>query len=187
VGINGLDFWHVIHGLYIPDFRVNRDVLPSQYTVVWFKAEQVGSYPILCSQYCGTKHSQMVRYVRVMNEVDYQKAMIAAQGAGLTPAQLGKKVFEGKGACASCHDTTSERKRVVGPPLYAAYGEKVNVVLSNGSSKTLDFDDNYIRQSIIDPNFRSVVGYPSVMPSYQGQLSDKEVTALTEYIKSLKK
>lgn len=25
----------VIHGFYVPDFRVNRDVLPSQYTVVW--------------------------------------------------------------------------------------------------------------------------------------------------------
>ena len=176
----------VIHGFYVPDFRVNRDVLPNQYTVVWFKAEQIGTYPILCTQYCGTKHSQMVRYVQVMNEADYEKAMVAAQGSGLTPAQLGAKIFAGKGACASCHDISADRKRVVGPPLFGAYGEKVNISL-NGSNKSVDFDDNYIRQSILDPNFRSVVGYPSVMPSYQGQLSDKEVTAITEYIKSLKK
>jgi len=177
----------VIHGFYVPDFRVNRDVLPNQYTVVWFKAEQIGSYPILCTQYCGTKHSQMVRYVRVMSEPDYQKAMIAAQGAGLTPAQLGAKIFAGKGACASCHDVSAERKRVVGPPLYGSFNEKISVILANGSIETVDFDDNYIRESILDPNFRSIAGYPSVMPSYQGQLSDKEVTAITEYIKSLKK
>ncbi|MES2614277.1 MAG: cytochrome c oxidase subunit II [Bdellovibrionota bacterium] len=177
----------VTHGFYVPDFRVNRDVLPSQYTVVWFKAEKEGTFPILCTQYCGTKHSQMVRYVQVMNESAYQKAMLAAQGAGLSPAQLGKKIFEGKGACASCHDISPERKRVVGPPLYATYGEKINITLANGSAKTVEFDDNYIRQSILDPNFRSVAGYPNAMPSYQGQLNDKEVTAITEYIKSLKK
>jgi cytochrome c oxidase subunit 2 len=176
----------VIHGFYVPDFRINRDVLPTQYTVTWFKAEIIGSFPILCSQYCGTKHSQMVRYVRVMSAPDYEKAMIAAQGAGLTPAQLGKKIFEGKGACASCHDISPERKRVVGPPLFGVYDTETEIVLSSGSHKKVKFDDNYIRQSILDPNFRSVIGYPSVMPSYQGQLNDKEVTALTEYIKSLK-
>ncbi len=177
----------VIHGFYVPDFRVNKDVLPSQYTVVWFKAEQIGSYPILCTQYCGTKHSQMVRYVKVMNQADYDKAMIAAQGAGLTPAELGKKIFEGKGACASCHDVSPDRKRLIGPPLYGAYGVDQDLVLANGENKKINFDDNYIRQSILNPNFRNIPGYPSVMPSYQGQLNDKEVLALIEYIKTLKK
>lgn len=176
----------VIHGFYVPDFRINRDVLPNQYTVVWFKAEKEGSYPILCTQYCGTKHSQMVRYVRVMSEPEYEKAMIAAQGAGLTPAELGKKIFDGKGACASCHNVTKEKTRSVGPPLFGAFGEQQAVVLSNGTKENVKFDENYVRESILNPNFRVVVGYPSVMPSYQGQLNDKELNALVEYIKSLK-
>jgi cytochrome c oxidase subunit 2 len=176
----------VIHGFYIPDFRINRDVLPNQYTVLWFQAEKEGSYPILCTQYCGTKHSQMVRYVRVLSHQDYEKAMIAAQGAGLTPVQLGKKIFEGKGACASCHSVGKEKTRSVGPPLFAAYGKKQSIVLASGEKETVKFDDNYIRESIVNPNYRIVVGYPPVMPSYQGQLSDKELNALIEYIKSLK-
>ncbi len=176
----------VIHGFYVPDFRINRDVLPNQYTVLWFKAEKEGKYPILCTQYCGTKHSQMVRYVLVVSESEYEKAMLASQGAGLTPAQLGKKIFEGKGACASCHDVSKSKSRSVGPPLYGAYGEKQAVVLSNGTKENVKFDDNYIRESILNPNYRVVVGYPSVMPSYQGQLSDKELNSLVEYIKSLK-
>lgn len=176
----------VIHGFYVPDFRINRDVLPNQYTVLWFKAEKEGNYPILCTQYCGTKHSQMVRYVRVVSEPEYQKAMLAAQGAGLTPAQLGKKIFEGKGACASCHDVSKSKVRSVGPPLFGMYNEQQSIILANGKNETAKFDDNYIRESILNPNIRIVVGYPSVMPSYQGQFNDKELNALVEYIKSLK-
>ncbi|WP_338636165.1 cytochrome c oxidase subunit II [Spirobacillus cienkowskii] len=176
----------VIHGFYVPDFRINRDVLPNQYTVLWFKAEKEGNYPILCTQYCGTKHSQMVRYVRVVSEPEYQKAMLAAQGAGLTPAQLGKKIFEGKGACASCHDVSKSKVRSVGPPLFGSYNEEQAIILANGKKETVKFDDNYIRESILNPNVRVVVGYPSVMPSYQGQFNDKELNALVEYIKSLK-
>lgn len=177
----------VIHGFYVPQFRINRDVLPNQYTVLWFKAEKVGNYPILCTQYCGTKHSQMVRYVKVLPEAEYEKAMIAAQGAGLSPAQLGKKVFEGKGACASCHDVSKAKVRSVGPPLYGLYG-KLNheVNMSNGKKEAVTFDDNYIRESIVNPNYRIVPGYPPVMPSYQGQLNDKDLNAIIEYIKSLK-
>ncbi|MBX9837215.1 MAG: cytochrome c oxidase subunit II [Silvanigrellaceae bacterium] len=176
----------VIHGFYVPQFRINRDVLPNQYTVLWFKAEQEGSYPILCTQYCGTKHSQMVRYVRVVSQAEYEKQMNAAQGAGLTPAQLGKKIFEGKGACASCHDVSKAKTRSVGPPLFGSYGTKQEIILSNGKKETVTFDDNYIRESILNPNYRVVVGYPSVMPSYQGQLNDKELNSIAEYIKSLK-
>ncbi|APJ05209.1 cytochrome c oxidase subunit II [Silvanigrella aquatica] len=177
----------VIHGFYVPDFRINRDVLPTMYTKLWFKAEKEGNYPILCTQYCGTKHSQMVRYVRVVSEEEYQKQMIAAQGAGLTPAQLGKKIFEGKGACASCHSVTKERTRLVGPPLYGAYGTDHKILIPpSNKEETIKFDDNYIRKSILEPNYRGVPGYALIMPSYQGQLNDKELSALAEYIKSLK-
>jgi cytochrome c oxidase subunit 2 len=176
----------VIHGFYAPNFRINRDVLPSQYTTVWFQATEIGSYPVLCTQYCGTKHSQMIRYVKVMPPEEYKKAIIAAQGAGLSPAELGKKIFAGKGACASCHDVSSDKKRVVGPPLFGAFGRKQKITLPNGTKQEVVFDENYFRQSLINPNFRVIDGYPSVMPTYQGQLTDKEIEALTQYIKSLK-
>jgi cytochrome c oxidase subunit 2 len=177
----------VIHGFYIPDFRINKDVLPNQYSIVWFKAERKGIYPIYCSQYCGTKHSQMIRYVRVVDEADYLKMMEDAQGAGLSPMQLGEKLFKGKGACASCHDATQAKTRIVGPPLWGMFGTDVTYdLLPSKMKKTDKFDENYIRKSILDPNFREIDGYPNVMPSYQGQLKEQEVDALIEYIKSLK-
>jgi cytochrome c oxidase subunit 2 len=128
----------------------------------------------------------MIRYVKVMPPEEYKKAIIAAQGAGLSPAELGKKIFAGKGACASCHDVSSDKKRVVGPPLFGAFGRKQKITLPNGTKQEVVFDENYFRQSLINPNFRVIDGYPSVMPTYQGQLTDKEIEALTQYIKSLK-
>jgi len=175
----------VLHGFYVPDFRINRDVLPTQYTVLWFQAPELGTHPIMCTQYCGTKHSQMTRYVKVVTNEEYEKAMIAAQGAGLSPVEYGQKVFFGKGACASCHDVTSERKRLIGPPLFGMADKTITVSL-NGKEKEMVFDDTYIRRSILDPNFRVVIGYPSVMPPYQGQLNDKELDSLIQYLKSLK-
>jgi cytochrome c oxidase subunit 2 len=47
-------------------------------------------------------------------------------------------------------------------------------------------DENYIRESILVPGAKVVAGYANVMPSYQGQLNDKQIEAIIEYIKTLK-
>ena len=49
------------------------------------------------------------------------------------------------------------------------------------------FRSAYIRDSILNPNAKIVEGYTKgVMPPYQGQLNDKEIVALIEYMKTLK-
>jgi cytochrome c oxidase subunit II len=172
----------VIHGFYVPDLRINRAVVPGQYQTAWFNATELGVHAIECSQYCGTRHSQMVRFLKVVTPQEYEKAMADAQGAGLSPAELGEKIFKGKGACTSCHSVDAAKTKVIGPPLYGSFGEMV--ATSKGPMK---FDENYIRQSILNPSFRDVIGYPSVMPPYQGQLKDPEVDALVAYLKKLGK
>jgi cytochrome c oxidase subunit 2 len=175
----------VIHGFYVPDFRIQKDVLPNEYTVLWFKAQKKGVYPVVCSQYCGTKHSQMIRLVKVVDYDDYKKLLSKAEGSGLSPAQLGQKIFHGKGACATCHDVSKDKKHGIGPPLFGLYGGKITYLI-DGKPVEDNFNENYIRKSILDPHFRVVKGYPSVMPSYQGQLKEKELDSLIQYIKSLK-
>ena len=54
----------------------------------------------------------------------------------------------------------------------------------DGSSITVD--ENYLRESILEPQAKVRVGYKPVMPTYQGQLKDEEIAALIAYIKSLK-
>jgi len=47
-------------------------------------------------------------------------------------------------------------------------------------------DDNYIRESILEPNAKVVRGFTPQMPTFAGQLDDTQITAVIEYIKTLK-
>jgi cytochrome c oxidase subunit II len=67
------------------------------------------------------------------------------------------------------------------PSLNGVYEGKV--LLADGSTVTAD--DAYIRESILVPNAKVVAGYQPVMPTFQGQLTEEQVLALTDYIKSL--
>jgi cytochrome c oxidase subunit 2 len=56
----------VIHSFFVPAFRIKRDVLPNRYTVLWFTAEAPGTYDVLCAEYCGTAHSNMLAQVKAL-------------------------------------------------------------------------------------------------------------------------
>src|SRR5260221_2412278 len=55
----------VIHSLFMPVFRVKKDVVPGRYNRFWVEATQVGEYDIYCAEYCGNLHSQMLSKVVV--------------------------------------------------------------------------------------------------------------------------
>lgn len=172
----------VIHSFSVPAFRIKRDVLPNRYTVVWFQANRVGLFQIYCTEYCGDGHSRMLNKVKVVTDKEFQAWVAKGGDMGGTPLEMGTKLFSAKG-CVACHSITSDRKNLPGPPLGGAYGRKEQ--LTDGS--TIKVDDNYIRESIMNPNAKVVKGYAPVMPTFAGQLKAKQVNALIEYIKSLKK
>src|SRR6516162_1414002 len=63
----------VIHSFFVPDFRIKQDVVPGRYTTAWFEAREPGTYPILCTQYCGTGHSMMRGEVVALRPADYAR------------------------------------------------------------------------------------------------------------------
>ncbi|MBZ0273260.1 cytochrome c oxidase subunit II [bacterium] len=171
----------VIHSFFVPDFRVKRDVLPNRYTVLWFEAIEPGEHNIFCTEYCGTSHAQMLAKVKVLDAAAYQEWIQTGGGqfAGDMPMhEIGKSIFTKRG-CIACHSV--DGTRLIGPSLKGVYGHEVQ--LADGS--TVKADDNYLRESIMDPATRIVTGYQPVMPTYRGMLADKEVDALIEYVKSL--
>jgi cytochrome c oxidase subunit II len=167
----------VIHDVYIPDFRVKADVLPGRYTHLWFKATKPGRYHLFCAEYCGTNHSGMGGWVIVQERADYQKWLAGGAGPG-TMTQTGEKLFKDL-SCVTCHkeDTTGR-----GPTLVGLYGKAVT--LDNGS--TVEADEAYIRESIVNPRAKLVSGFPPIMPTFQGLVSEEGLLQLIEYIKSLK-
>ena len=57
---------------------------------------------------------------------------------------------------------------------------------SMSAGPAMKIDENYIRESIMDPQAHIVMGFAPAMPTYQGKLSDKDIDGLVEFIKSLK-
>jgi cytochrome c oxidase subunit II len=172
----------VLHSFYIPAFRTKRDVLPNRYSVLWFEATQLGTFDVYCAEYCGTSHSQMITRVKVVSDQEY-KAFLEGGGGmeNLPPLELGKKLFSGRG-CNACHSVTAERKGLPGPPLGGKFGTMEK--LKEGPD--VKIDENYLRESILEPNAKIVAGYEPVMPTFKGRLKDRQLNALIDYIKSLK-
>lgn len=167
----------VIHSFYIPAFRVKQDVLPGRYSTLWFEANKVGEYPLFCAEYCGTEHSTMGGTVVVMEPAAYQEWL--GGGSALTPVEAGGALFQQMG-CATCH-AAGEQSR--GPQLEGIYGG--DVAIKDGGTVTVD--EEYLRESIMDPSVKIVEGFTPLMPSFKNQLSDDDVSNLVAYIKSLSK
>ena len=167
----------VIHSLFFPAFRVKADVLPSRYRTMWFQGTRTGRFHIFCAEYCGTLHSGMIGWVQVMEPTDYQRWL--AGGAEGSLASQGQKLFE-KYACATCHTNDSTGR---GPVLLGVYGS--TVTLSNDT--TVVADENYIRESIVNPTAKVAKGFQPIMPTFQGQVSEDDLIKLLAYIKTLTK
>lgn len=167
----------VIHSFYVPAFRLKADILPGRYTTLWFDATRVGRYHLFCSEYCGTRHSAMTGTVVVMTPTDYQ-AWLAGGTEDVPLAAQGQKAFQDL-SCTTCHRPDGQGR---GPSLEGVYGSKV--LLSTG--QTVLADDAYVRESILSPTAKIVAGYQPIMPTFQGLVSEEQLLALIEYVKSLK-
>ena len=165
----------VIHSLYFPAFRTKADVLPSRYRTMWFQATKTGRFHIFCAEYCGTLHSGMTGWVEVMENADYQKWL--AGGTEGSMASQGEQLFQ-KYACNTCHTNDASGR---GPVLAGLYGR--DVTLSNDS--VVKADDNYIRESILTPQAKTVKGFQPIMPTFQGQMSEDDLMKLLAYVKSV--
>ena len=165
----------VIHSLFFPAFRVKADALPNRYRTEWFQATKVGRYHIFCAEYCGTQHSGMIGWVEVMDPAEYQKWL--AGGSEGSMASQGEKLFQ-KYACNTCHTNDATGR---GPVLANLYGS--TVMLSDNTS--VKADDNYIRESILNPQAKIVRGFAPVMPTFQGQVNEDDLLKLLAYVKSI--
>ena len=174
----------VLHSFFVPQFRVKQDLIPGRYTQLWFTPTKVGTFDLFCAEYCGTGHSKMLAKVIVLSPEAYDIWENGAQTeegsavAGLTPAELGEKLYKEKG-CNACHSL--DGSVVVGPSFKGLIGRTGEC--TDGSSYTAD--ENYIRQSILEPQSKIVKGFQPVMPSFKGILSEDDISALIAYMKTL--
>lgn len=167
----------VIHDVFIPAFRTKADVVPGRYTYLWFEATKPGKYHLYCAEYCGLNHSGMGGWVYVMEQRDYDN-WLAGNVSNQTPVEAGQDLFQNKLGCASCH---SEAGGGRGPSMKGLFGKEQK--LTNG--QTVKVDENYIRDSIVNPQAQIAEGYQPIMPTFKGQVSEEQLNQIVAYIKSL--
>ena len=171
----------VIHGFYAPAFRIKQDAVPGMTTYLWFQPTEVGTFDVLCTQYCGLEHSHMLTKIVVLPQEEFTKWYQAKkQEAALKGPPLGPKLYQEKG-CAGCHSTDGSLR--VGPTFKGLFG-KTEIVLTAGREQTIVVNETFVREHISEPNVEIVKGYPPVMPKIS--LTHEELTALVEFIKNLK-
>ena len=169
----------IVHSFFVPEFRIKQDLVPGAYTTTWFEATEAKDVVILCAEYCGTGHSDMMAKIIVMEEPGYKDWLEKSGGASdLPPVELGKKLFTQR-TCVTCHSLDGSRGQ--GPSLKGLMGKTED--LEGGAS--VKIDENYLRESILNPGAKVVRGYPAAMPTFQGLLKDREIDALIAYLKSV--
>ncbi len=188
----------VLHSLFIPAYRIKEDCVPGMETYLWFLPDQLGSYDLFCTEFCGVGHSAMITKVEVMPEENFdawysgkaataeaEEKKPAAKGTAKKEASIseeGVRLLQMKG-CIACHTTDGTPK--IGPTFKGVFGKK-ETVIHNGQEREITVDEAFIKQTLLHPEIDRVKGFPPIMPSQQGQLTDKEIDEIIEYIKALK-
>lgn len=190
----------VMHALWIPDFRIKQDALPNRYMAVWFKAKApdgaktLGTehnlkpgdplfgtpyedHLLMCAEYCGLEHSEMLAVVRVVPEDKWTQWLGTIGTAGLSKAQIGKFIHDRK--CASCH--TVDGSPNTGPTWKNLWGYEHDY--QDGGKHLLD--ENFARESILNPAANIRAGFKNQMTPFQGQLNEDQLEAIFAYMKSI--
>lgn len=171
----------VIHSLFIPAFRVKSDVLPGRYTTVWFEATEPGAYHLFCAEYCGTEHSRMIGTVYALAPEDYETWLATGQ-VGTAMRVSGGELFT-RLSCETCHreGAATEGLPARGPTLAGLFETDVKLV----GGDVVTADESYIRRSILEPQAQVVEGWQPIMPTFKGQVTEEQLNALVDYVKSL--
>ena len=178
----------VIHDFGIPAFRQKIDVLPGRYVSTWYHPTKIGEYNVFCDQYCGNLHSRMVGKVKVVSPDDFDAFLREKADGSL--AWEGQQIFR-KLQCNSCHVPNAQagtRMHPRAPNLEGLYGR--TVPLKGGG--TVVADEQYIRESIVNPRAKVVEGWEPIMPGNymdgigKDQMSEEDMLKVIAYIRSLK-
>jgi len=166
----------VPHALAIPAFRVKRFLFVGRETALELKPQQKGEFALYCAARCGPHNAAMRGTVVVIKVRDYLQ-WARGEVPGESALEAGRRLYVTL-KCETCHRPDGAGR---GPALAGLIGR--TVTLREGTTVTADED--YVRESIREPEAKLVAGYEPVMPSFAGQLSESQLNALVAYLKTL--
>jgi cytochrome c oxidase subunit 2 len=183
----------VIHGFFVPAFRIKEDVVPGRQNYTWFAPSRLGSFDIQCTVICGVNHAKMLSKAIVVPVSEFEDWYFGDEDAPLpghprsaaSGAQGSKDPVQAildENACLTCHSLDGEI--LLGPSFKGLYGTKETVIEKDGQSREVVIDDAYITRAIRDPEAEALDGFPPVMPPFN--MSDEDLARIIAFIKSQK-
>ena len=183
----------VLHSFAVPAFAIKKDAIPGQIRTIEFIPTKEGKFLYTCNEMCGTSHSQMMGFVQVVEQKEFEQFLVDNKPSK-DPLVLGKDLYN---KCAACHSLEKETDKI-GPTWYGlfpkdgSYRKREIIDNDTGQIKTITLDENYIIRSIRNPSteisireYGSQKGkpYPNIMNAFN--LKDDEIKALIIYIKNI--
>jgi cytochrome c oxidase subunit II len=184
----------VIHGFFVPAFRIKMDVVPGKVNTTWFTPTQLGAFEIECTVICGTKHSEMLARAVVVSEDEFKRWFFGGDDAPLpgeppkpvtavaTPTPAPALVLLKDRGCLTCHST--DGTVMVGPTFQGLFGLRQTVTTAGDKDREVVVDEPYLERAIEDPAAEVAKGYPPAMPP--GELTPAELKLVIDYLKGLK-
>jgi cytochrome c oxidase subunit 2 len=180
----------VIHGFFIPAFRLKIDAVPGRVNTAWFNPTVAGSYDIECTVICGVDHSSMLSKAVVVPEDEFKRWYFGDENA---PPPRPEPAAGSPGAtrdpgmaalnrhdCLACHSL--DGRVMVGPTFRGMFGQKVEL-LEGGVTRTALVDEAQLRLRLTRHDAPRMKGYPEAMPAVQ--LSAAELDGIIATIKGL--
>lgn len=175
----------VIHSFWVPEFRIKQDIVPgriTEYRVTPTRLSGDQPYKVRCAELCGASHAYMLSDLRVVSQEEFDAWATARQEEALaaanTPEGRGETLVTQNG-CQGCHSIDGSPG--TGPTWLGIVGRQEE--LADGSVVTVD--EEYIRESILDPQAKIVAGFEGVfMPAYD--FSDEQLADIIAYMETLK-
>jgi cytochrome c oxidase subunit 2 len=165
----------VIHSFWVPEFGQKQDAVPGSWNNLIITPDRQGTYPVICTELCGLGHAVMRSRAEVLPA---QKFLSWAKGQqkklGGPKSTSGKALFTSN-ACDSCHTfTPAGANKKIGPDLDNLRQE------AQRAGQPLE---QFIRQSIVDPNAYVEPGFPkNIMPTTFSSLPKAQLDALVTYL-----
>lgn len=177
LNLNSLD---VAHSLAIPAMRINQGILPDRTTTTWFESGLTDTFLLRSNVFSGPGYGEMQTALVSMQQAKFDEWLAAAVDIfiGKTYEEVGEILFNRHG-CKACHSI--DGTKLVGPSLKDVYGNTFETT----TGETVLADDAYIKESILNPNASIIAGYEPVMTPYEGKINDKEIEAITAWLKSM--
>ncbi len=186
----------VIHSFWVPEVRLKADMVPGLVQTLRFTPEKIGTYRIICTEFCGTQHGNMVATLHIDSQQDFGRwlsAQFKAQGQGSGPINVasgqstaGQALFGQK--CSTCHSVGEFSQKIVGPGLGHLMDDADHPNLVTGEKPNAEDIVHVLVNGYQGPDNSQGKSGPSlgVMPNRQANaLSNADIANLAAYLVSL--